>query len=560
MDRQENKTGDVEEDVNFKYVYPEPDDQHIVLQQEGVDIKNNNMNVHTEKETVNLHRKFLTNDDSEIFVDHFMTSDVGKHYHALPCENIGRHLQAIAFAGGFRYLPICVPNYNEELEELHKTLYSLLKSEDFMKKARLKDTVMGRHVEDIFQATKFIIVAIFDGRDKMSKSSRRWIENLFPARNGDEAPFTGIWANNQNNDDAVVVTAACREMYCYHNSLSPEEEIASTHQAPQDEPASRPKFEKHLSSFYFLPIIKLKNHRKHNSHQWFFESVCQSLGNCVKYAFLTDCGTSFDPACISLLMKQLIVREDLIGVTARQRVEWPNRFFHPCESAPFEWLKGDHSSVVNRAPCWKCYANYLMGPAPLQGFEFEATLVTNLSIFNLLQALPVMPGPCQMLNWQKMKYYQVVNEYFHLMFKEERNKAAVRVTMERQWNYVQQDLEALYLDDATGDQVVGDNVDAAVLGQSISVTGPESVAITTGNAIINCLFGCWDIVVRVLTMIGESTMKGIQGAYDLLDGNGDNSLTFTEFLRTNMRLAEDRVLSFVSVFSTRDGTMWIPGA
>jgi hypothetical protein len=37
-------------------------------------------------------------------------------------------------------------------------------------------------------------------------------------------------------------------------------------------------------------------------------------------------------------------------------------------------------------------------------------------------------------------------------------------------------------------------------------------------------------------------------------------LTFTEFLRVNMRLAEDRVLSFVTVFSTGFGTKWIPGA
>jgi hypothetical protein len=38
------------------------------------------------------------------------------------------------------------------------------------------------------------------------------------------------------------------------------------------------------------------------------------------------------------------------------------------------------------------------------------------------------------------------------------------------------------------------------------------------------------------------------------------ALTFTEFLRVNMRLAEDRVLSFVLVFCTGFGTKWVPGA
>jgi len=37
-------------------------------------------------------------------------------------------------------------------------------------------------------------------------------------------------------------------------------------------------------------------------------------------------------------------------------------------------------------------------------------------------------------------------------------------------------------------------------------------------------------------------------------------ISFTEFLRVNMRLAEDRILSFVCVFSTGFGTKWIPGA
>ncbi len=32
-----------------------------------------------------------------------------------------------------------------------------------------------------------------------------------------------------------------------------------------------------------------------------------------------------------------------------------------------------------------------------------------------------------------------------------------------------------------------------------------------------------------------------------------------EFLRQNMTIAEDRILSFVAVFSTGHGTKWIPG-
>jgi cellulose synthase/poly-beta-1,6-N-acetylglucosamine synthase-like glycosyltransferase len=39
-----------------------------------------------------------------------------------------------------------------------------------------------------------------------------------------------------------------------------------------------------------------------------------------------------------------------------------------------------------------------------------------------------------------------------------------------------------------------------------------------------------------------------------------DKLTLAEFMRVNMRLAEDRVLSFVSVFASGMGTKWVTGA
>jgi hypothetical protein len=52
-----------------------------------------------------------------------------------------------------------------------------------------------------------------------------------------------------------------------------------------------------------------------------------------------------------------------------------------------------------------------------------------------------------------------------------------------------------------------------------------------------------------------------EGRRDLhASGAVTGTLTFTEFLRVNMRLAEDRVLSFVLVFCTGFGTKWVPGA
>jgi hypothetical protein len=97
-----------------------------------------------------------------------------------------------------------------------------------------------------------------------------------------------------------------------------------------------------LIDFHMVPIVKRYNYRKHNSHQWFFDGICEGLNESVEFVFLTDCGTTYKPSCLSKLIYELIMQKDLIGVTARQRIEWPSTFFHPCEDAPFSFLKGKH--------------------------------------------------------------------------------------------------------------------------------------------------------------------------------------------------------------------------
>jgi hypothetical protein len=49
--------------------------------------------------------------------------------------------------------------------------------------------------------------------------------------------------------------------------------------------------------FYMCPNVKRLNHRKHNSHQWFFDSICEGLEDRSNYDFLTDCGTSYETTC-----------------------------------------------------------------------------------------------------------------------------------------------------------------------------------------------------------------------------------------------------------------------
>ena len=270
-----------------------------------------------------------------------------------------------------------------------------------------------------------------------------------------------------------------------------------------------------LIYFYVTPIIKRKNHRKHNSHQWFFSGICDGLGAYNTYAFLTDCGTTYEIDCIGRMMHELFFRDDLIGVTARQRVELPNKNFHPCEDSPVSFMRADHSQIGSK-PCWRCYVTYFCSPCPLQGFEFEASAITTSAMFNLIEALPVMPGPCQLLNWQKMKQFRVVEEYFNLLFIPDETEKTLPILPNNH--------------------------------RYMSMVAPKRGNRTSTN-IVRSHNGDNDPEVDVEFMEnGNVRPRGLSIKKD--------SLSYTEMMRVNMRLAEDRVLSFVSVFSTGYGTKW----
>eukprot|EP01035_Chromulina_nebulosa_P017550 gene17550-23113_t len=161
---------------------------------------------------------------------------------------------------------------------------------------------------------------------------------------------------------------------------------------------------------------------------------------------------------LAMMVHELYFQPSLIGVTARQRVAFPGIYFHPCEKLSNTWL------------------NNL-----LKGFEFEATLILNSAMFNLVEALPVLPGPCQLENVRTDSKIVVINPL---------------------------------------------NQNSNINNSSFSTEGSRF-----SRASVSLKF-----------------LREIQG------------LSFTEFLRQNMIIAEDRILSFVAVFSTGHGTKWIPGA
>ena len=162
--------------------------------------------------------------------------------------------------------------------------------------------------------------------------------------------------------------------------------------------------EKNGITFYPVFITKIKNCQKFNSHLLFFSLCYLQKPDCV---FLTDTGTLYDSDCISKLIEYLYKKHyKIIAVTARQKV-----------------MDESTRDQIQRYPIWsknyrklwyieKIFKNiyWWISPAPLQGFEFESSFLINTAMFNLFGALPVLPGPCQLIWWSHLESFKINNE------------------------------------------------------------------------------------------------------------------------------------------------------
>jgi hypothetical protein len=71
-----------------------------------------------------------------MIVDSFSYQTVTASYNGTPCQNIGRALVERAGFEKCKYMTVCIPSYNEDKEELYKTMLSLMQNADFIKKVR----------------------------------------------------------------------------------------------------------------------------------------------------------------------------------------------------------------------------------------------------------------------------------------------------------------------------------------------------------------------------------------------------------------------------------------
>jgi hypothetical protein len=227
-----------------------------------------------------------------------------------------------------------------------------------------------------------VIVPTFDGIGKMSTTMKDFLQENYPDVFA-TVPFIDLDSemNGVKHYEEIAgkvgIKVACSEwVYEYEKPLKRDPESDAIPCA----------FKKDLDSnylhFFLVPIVKAANYSKRQSHDCFFKMICNGMSENLSTVLLTDCGTIFSKHCLSIMMKELYLKEDLIGVTARQRAATPSATFQPCHASGSSWISGLHARNGEEdsktccfcSCCWKCWLNFFFSPAALQGYEFEATL------------------------------------------------------------------------------------------------------------------------------------------------------------------------------------------
>ena len=311
-------------------------------------------------------KKFQALEDILLLYKYQKKINIKHNFSSAPCNvykdndnNENLSYQDIFFEKTILVMNVCLPCYDEEWCEVSGTLRSL--SKNILIHRNRPDNTFQLHVN---------IYLIQDGWDKASKSFKDGIYNEWGC------PPKEI-IDKTLSKDLISIIIPENEIFYPCNQFNNEDKCGVT--------------------FHPIFITKKKNSKKYNSHLLFF-SLC-NLQN-PDLVFLTDCGTVFNSDCIFQLSEYIYKKHStVIGVTAKQSVMTETER-KQIQQYP-DWCKNKKRDSFCTRFMKQLY--WWFSPAPLQGFEFESSFLLNTSMFNIAGALPVLPGPCQMLWWDHLK-------------------------------------------------------------------------------------------------------------------------------------------------------------
>ena len=229
---------------------------------------------------------------------------------------------------------ICV--YNEEWYSLQRSLESLAVIPN--KNGEFDPTIVK-------YAIPLDVALVIDGVEMLKPCMREYLHQLFGAGipvDVDSQSKASGWPNCTENGE-----------------IKPSETCVTNKET--------------INGHLFSLILKRHNHKKINSHEWGFMAFAQ-MSQC-KYILTSDCGTLFDPKCISNLFDYMEAHEQCVACTGRQRVMRAKQ-----QADPYQKDKKDTlvESMLRR----------------MQALEYEVESLGLTPAGSIFGYLHVLPGPC----------------------------------------------------------------------------------------------------------------------------------------------------------------------
>lgn len=339
--------------------------------------------------------------------------DVGPECDGKPFTDLCDELHRVCHQSKIKLFVIMIAVYNEQLDEFQKSLFSILNSFHISYTSIVTTNNHSDYAKEV-ACTIPLIMPIFDGSVKMHSTVKEWLSRYFEdlLTNMEGASASGTvdvksdlqFFQQERKKRTISVLSSSEFGLASQAQAGDDLSTLSSASASTTSSLPRPKvaaWDNNFVRFGMMPIVKRQNHRKHNSHYWCF-AQCAQLDRDVGMLLLTDCGTLYHHQGIPRLWRALVENPKLVGVTGRLRVEQPDDEFLPCQECKGYCWRFVHNNILFGECLW-CWLTYYLTPCAVQSFECEATFATSTAVYNLVEAIPVLPGPGQCFRWKYLK-------------------------------------------------------------------------------------------------------------------------------------------------------------
>ena len=303
--------------------------------------------------------------EKNIFVSHFDDVRPNNQQYFTPSKHFGKTSKGIA---------VVIPFFNEESNALQQTLNSLYNTWNHLRLGSEK-----------WRNSVLYVCLVQDGWNRASESMKNYLKSMFPKKirsiHGDKYWWDYYKDFNCSEDEANKLPD--------RTFVFEKKNYAGVKINPQDCHENDNKFMK------ISLVVKTKNRRKHNSHEWFLgkNGFAESVN--AEYLLLTDAFALYNKWMLYHLARKLDKNSNMVAVTGRQRLM--SRTQQNSDVGTFSL--GNMLSLV-------------------QLYDFESSNVIYNGAFSLGGLLPVVPGPCGLYRADNLLDDRVRGYYFETVNKD----------------------------------------------------------------------------------------------------------------------------------------------